>query len=333
MDIKHLRTFVEVARQRNLTRAAETLHLTQPAISLQLKHLQASTGLALFTRTVRGLVLTADGRAMLTAAERVLGAFDDFDALGDSLQNTVRGSLRIGTVLNPEFLRLGTCLRQLLERYPHLQTSLRHGMSGWVAAQVQRGELDMGFFLGPLPATTTGRRKVGGGSADLDSAEAGSVKGTDLLHTDPAQGSTPSRKQALHLQALAPFTYYVIAPQDWSARIEGQGWAQIAALPWIGTPPDSAHHRLLSKKFAALGVTPRVVAEVDQEASMLDLVRAGVGLSLARDSIALRESQTAGLQIVKGLSIRTELALICLESRRTDPVIQAAFSVIGQAFR
>lgn len=295
MDIKHLRTFVEVARQRNLTRAAEALHLTQPAISLQLKHLQAATGVALFTRTARGLVLTADGRAMLTAAERVLGAVADFGALGDSLQNTVRGSLRIGTVLNPEFLRLGTCLRQLLERYPHVQTSLRHGMSGWVAAQVQRGDLDMGFYLGPLPAAKD--------------------------------------KQALHLQALAPFTYYVIAPQDWGARIEGQGWAQIAALPWIGTPPDSAHHRLLSKKFAALGVTPRVVAEVDQEASMLDLVRAGVGLSLARDSIALRESQTAGLQIVKGLSIRTELALICLANRQTDPVIQAAFSVVAQAFR
>lgn len=295
MDIKHLRTFVEVARQRNLTRAAEALHLTQPAISLQLKHLQAATGLALFTRTARGLVLTADGRAMLTAAERVLGAVADFGALGDSLQNTVRGSLRIGTVLNPEFLRLGTCLRQLLERYPHVQTSLRHGMSGWVAAQVQRGDLDMGFYLGPLPAAKD--------------------------------------RQALHLQALAPFTYYVIAPQDWGTRIEGQGWAQIAALPWIGTPPDSAHRRLLSKKFGAFGVTPRVVAEVDQEASMLDLVRAGVGLSLARDSIALRESQTAGLQIVKGLSIRTELALTCLASRQTDPVIQAAFSVIGQAFR
>lgn len=295
MDIKHLRTFVEVARQRNLTRAAEALHLTQPAISLQLKHLQTATGLALFTRTARGLVLTADGRAMLTAAERVLGAVADFSALGDSLQNTVRGDLRIGTVLNPEFLRLGTCLRQLLERYPHVQTSLRHGMSGWVAAQVQRGDLDMGFFLGPLPAAKD--------------------------------------RQALHLQALAPFTYYVIAPQDWGARIDGQGWAQIAALPWIGTPPDSAHNRLLSKKFSALGVTPRVVAEVDQEASMLDLVRAGVGLSLARDSIALRESQTAGLQIVKGLSIRTELALICLATRQTDPVIQAAFSVVGQAFR
>ena len=295
MDIKHLRTFVEVARQRNLTRAAEALHLTQPAISLQLKHLQAATGVALFTRTARGLVLTADGRAMLTAAERVLGAVADFGALGDSLQNTVRGSLRIGTVLNPEFLRLGACLRQLLERYPHVQTSLRHGMSGWVAAQVQRGELDMGFYLGPLPAAKD--------------------------------------RQALHLQALAPFTYYVIAPQDWGTCIEGQGWAQIAALPWIGTPSDSAHHRLLSKKFAALGVTPRVVAEVDQEASMLDLVRAGVGLSLARDSIALRESQTAGLQIVKGLSIRTELALICLASRQTDPLIQAAFSVVGQAFR
>ena len=97
--------------------------------------------------------------------------------------------------------------------------------------------------------------------------------------------------------------------------VSGRGWKEIAALPWIWTPPDSVHHRLLARKFAELDAVPNAVAEVDQEASMLDLVRSGVGLSLARDSLALRESQTHGLLLVQGLEIRTELSFVCLASR------------------
>ena len=119
----------------------------------------------------------------------------------------------------------------------------------------------------------------------------------------------------LHAQPLAAFSYYVVAPKGWGQMVSGRGWKEIAALPWIWTPPDSVHHRLLARKFAELDAVPNAVAEVDQEASMLDLVRSGVGLSLARDSLALRESQTHGLLLVQGLEIRTELSFVCLASR------------------
>ena len=124
----------------------------------------------------------------------------------------------------------------------------------------------------------------------------------------------------------------MVAPKGWGAQVAGRGRAEIAALPWIWTPPDSVHHRLLSDKFDALGITPHAVAEVDQEASMLDLVRSGVGLSLARDSIALRESQSSGLQLVKGLSIQAELSFITQAARREDPLVAAAFSAVRAAF-
>lgn len=60
MDLTLLRAFVAVAREGNLTRAAEQLHLTQPAVSLQIKHLQATLGVVLFTRLSHGLALTRD---------------------------------------------------------------------------------------------------------------------------------------------------------------------------------------------------------------------------------------------------------------------------------
>ena len=65
---------------------------------------------------------------------------------------------------------------------------------------------------------------------------------------------------------------------------------------------------------------------------MLDLVRSGVGLTLARDSVALRESQAHGLALAPGLSIEAELAFITLAARREEPMIAAAFDAVRAAF-
>jgi len=293
MDLKHIRTFAAVAREGNLTRAAEHLHLTQPALSLQLKNFQESLDLTLFARTAQGLAPNADGRALLPSALRILDALDDFQRAIGALRDTVQGELRIGTILDPEFLRLGATLQYLVEHYPKIRPTLRHGMSGSVGRQVRAGELDVGFFLGPTGTP---------GGPGLDALP------------------------------LAAFTYYVVAPKGWGAQVAGRGWAEIAALPWIWTPPDSVHNRLLTEKFDALGIAPNAVAEVDQEASMLDLVRSGVGLSLVRDSIALRESQANGLLLIKGLSIQAELSFITQAPRRTDPLVAAAFAAVEAAF-
>ncbi|AVJ28580.1 LysR family transcriptional regulator [Achromobacter spanius] len=314
MDLKHIRTFAAVAREGNLTRAAEHLHLTQPALSLQLKNFQESLDLTLFARSAQGLAPNADGRALLPAAQRVLDALDDFQRAIGALRDTVQGELRMGTILDPEFLRLGATLQYLVEHYPKIRPTLRHGMSGSVGRQVRTGELDVGFFLGPQLRDEDAR---------------GGLPRDGQPRNSPPRGSQPS---GLHAQSLASFSYYVVAPKSWSAQVAGRGWAEIAALPWIWTPPDSVHHRLLSDKFDALGITPHAVAEVDQEASMLDLVRSGVGLSLARDAIALRESQSSGLQLVKGLSIQAELSFITQAARRDDPLVAAAFAAVRAAF-
>lgn len=110
MDLKHIRTFAAVARVGNLTRAAEHLHLTQPALSLQLKSFQEALDLPLFTRTAQGLAPNADGRALLPSAQRVLDALEDFERAIGALRVTVQGELRLGTILDPEFLRLGATL-------------------------------------------------------------------------------------------------------------------------------------------------------------------------------------------------------------------------------
>ncbi|MFL9885071.1 LysR family transcriptional regulator [Paraburkholderia agricolaris] len=295
MDLTLLRAFVTVAREGNLTRAAVQLHLTQPAVSLQIKHLQETLGVTLFTRTSHGLSLTRDGQALLPHAERALGAAGDVERAAASLRHEVRGRLRIGTILDPAFLRLGGFLKQLVETWPHIETALRHGMSGWVLEQVRAGELDVGYYIG-LPSDDASR----------DSA-------------------------AFHAVTLTHFQYRVLAPAGWRDRVKGaRDWRSLAALPWIWTPPASAHNRLLSRRFDEAGVKPVKVAEVDQEPSMLDLVKSGVGLTLARDATAIAEAHAHALTIVEGITVPTQLSFITLAERRDEPAIAAALKLIEQ---
>lgn len=285
MDLIQLRAFVTVAREGNLTRAAERLHLTQPAVSLQIKALQSALNLQLFARRPNGMALTDDGAKLLPYAERVLASVAEFQQGADALHSTLSGALAIGTILDPEFIRLGQFLRRLVESYPQLSTQLQHGMSGWVLQQVKAGALDVGYFLG-----------------------------------------APGKE--FHSQTLTSFTYSVVAPQGWKNRVAGKDWPALATLPWIWSPPESVHNRLLTKIFHQYKLSPNKVALVDQEPSMLDLVKSGVGLSLVREAVALREAHAHGLVIANAVSVSTELSFITLNKRKNEPVIAAVFDLI-----
>ena len=146
-DLLGLKAFCAIAREGTVSRAASTLHLTQPAVSLQLKGLQERLQLQLFARAGRGLVLTRDGVALLPQAEKVLATLQEFGQSASGLKAAVRGRLRIGTILDPEFTRLGAFLKDLVEAAPQIETELSQHMSGDVWARVAAGELDVGFYL------------------------------------------------------------------------------------------------------------------------------------------------------------------------------------------
>lgn len=92
IDLRTLRAFATVAREGNVTRAAEQLHITQPAVTLQLKRLAADTGLTLFRRTSTGLELTQEGALLAAKAEQVLAALTDFGQTAGHLAARVRGN-------------------------------------------------------------------------------------------------------------------------------------------------------------------------------------------------------------------------------------------------
>lgn len=302
-EIRTLQAFVTVAQEGNVSRAAEILHLTQPAVSLQLKRLSEDTGLTLFDRGSKGVTLTKEGTALLAKANRVLSSLTEFNQTAKRMTGRVQGKLRIGTIVDPSFIRLGQLLAGLIDAYPEVHTSLSHGISGEVLAGLRRSNIDVGFFLGGIGDYP--KEKVNPAIGDLED---------------------------FHLVELTQFNYRVIGPASWENQISRANWSELATMPWIGTPKDSVHSRLLSGIFAKHHCTQNVVALVDQEVSMMAMVQSGVGLSLCRESIALHEQQSGTVAIAEPVRIPTALCAVTLKQRQQDPVVDAFFNVLMQVW-
>ncbi|KJC45090.1 LysR family transcriptional regulator [Bradyrhizobium sp. LTSP885] len=295
-----LRCFITVAREGTVSRAASVLKLTQPAVSLQLKGLEESTGLLLFNRTPGGFTLTEAGATLLPLAHRAVAAASDFKATAEALKEAQRGTLRVGTILDPEFTRLGPFVRSLATSAQRTEVFLRHGVSDDVLAQIGRGELDVGYYVDATPPD-------------------------QLVHRSFAERSIEDG--CYQLAPLLSYDYRVIAPIDWSNRVIGKGWAELAHLPWLATPVHSGHRRLLDDIFRPLGPLPKRIAYTDQEEAMIDFVESGICLSLARDIVlAPRLSRPHNFVVADKVKISCDLSFACLATRRYEPAIAQAFA-------
>ena len=150
MELYQLRSFVAIAELGQLTRAAEKLHVSQPAVSAQLKALEDKLGLALFERTATGMVLTTPGARLLKEAEKVLAAARELQNVALSFKGELAGSASIGTLSDPNLTRIGEFMSAALARHPLLELELHQGVTGTALDQVRDGMLDASFYYGDL---------------------------------------------------------------------------------------------------------------------------------------------------------------------------------------
>jgi DNA-binding transcriptional LysR family regulator len=150
MELYQLRSFATVAELGHLTRAAERLHISQPAVSAQIKALEDELGVVLFERVSSGMVLTSAGRKLLAAAEKVLDAAQALRSRARTLKGEVVGRVRVGTVSDPEFTRVGEFLTHALQTHPLLEIEIHHEVSGEAFEKVRDGALDASFYYGSL---------------------------------------------------------------------------------------------------------------------------------------------------------------------------------------
>jgi len=152
MELYQLKTFVAIAQERSLTRAAERVFTSPPAVSAQIKALEDELGVKLFDRTSRGMALTEAGSRLLEEAERTLASAGRMRSAAAQLRGAAQGVVRFGTVSDPIALRLGNVLVALAERHPQITLQLQQGLSANLLLALQRGELDCAYVMTDLEA-------------------------------------------------------------------------------------------------------------------------------------------------------------------------------------
>lgn len=148
MELYQLKSFLTIAHEKNLTRAAASLHLSQSALSNQIKLLEEELGVHLFTRTSRGMKLTDQGQILSAHAQEVLERAVELQQRAAALSRGISETVSIGLNTDPAFLRVSAINKRL--GLLHSDTNvIFHGCPSTDTPQrLRRGQIDLGFFYG-----------------------------------------------------------------------------------------------------------------------------------------------------------------------------------------
>ena len=142
MEIRTLRYFLAVAREENMTRAAESLHVTQPTLSKALRSLEEELGKKLFTRHSFSIQLTEEGTLLRDRAEDLVSMADKIEKEFVSLDDIQGGDLFLGLAESYQIRYLAREIYTLKQRYPALRYHITSGDSEQVLEKLDKGLLD-----------------------------------------------------------------------------------------------------------------------------------------------------------------------------------------------
>ncbi|CAG2153456.1 LysR family transcriptional regulator [Cupriavidus numazuensis] len=155
MELRRIRHFVVLAETLNFHRAAERLHVAQPALTVSIQKLESELDATLFVRETRGVTLTACGRAALTQARRVLFHAGQFSELVQAASSGMAGTLRVGFVGTTTAHLLPRLVTRFRQEYPGVELVLREATSTRIMQWLDEKELDVGLVRTPLLASGT----------------------------------------------------------------------------------------------------------------------------------------------------------------------------------
>jgi DNA-binding transcriptional LysR family regulator len=250
LELRHLRYFVAVGEELHFRRAAERLHVAQPAVSEQVRKLEQELGVKLFDRTQRSVALTLAGAAMLEEARRVLRQADVAQQAARSAGERATMRLRVGYLADSLPASVPRALRYVAASSPAVEIGLETGPALRLIEELRARRLDA--VVTALPAPTSGLR-------------------TTLIGEQRAVAVLP----VAHREALSPTVDFArLAPE------------RVVVLPRDVNP---AFHNAVVAMCRAAGLAPTLVETTEPrvEAALLS-VATGAGMALVPESAAER---------------------------------------------
>jgi len=151
MELHHLRTFVVVAEEGNVTRAVRRLFMTPPAVSAHIKALEDELNISLFVRTPHGMQITEKGAVLRVKADQILRAAQDLVNRATQMQDYLIGRLAIGLNASPNLLRVAPLVTHMRDACPGIELAFATSVSGTIIDHLQHHVLDSGFIFGASP--------------------------------------------------------------------------------------------------------------------------------------------------------------------------------------
>jgi len=268
MEIRQLEYFVAVAEEANFTRAAQRIHVAQPAVSAQIARLEKELGQPLLDRSHRTVRLTAAGEAALPFARQALRAVGDVRTAVDDVSELVRGSVTIGTVTSHN-VDMAALLAAFHSAHPTVEITLGTDDSDALIDGVQSGRLDIAI------------------------ASVGSEEVPDGL--------------AVEVTTDEAFEVVVAADDPWRRR-SSVSLKTLATRPLIALPVGTGIRRRLDEACAAAKLPVRVAFEASTPLELADLAEGGLGPAIVPQSVARTRPALHRISIVPELRGRLVLA-------------------------
>jgi DNA-binding transcriptional LysR family regulator len=244
MELRHLRYFLAVAEGLSFTKAAAKLDIAQPAMGRQVQDLEDEIGVDLFSRSPRGVTLTAEGKLFLAEGRELLKHCDESVERVRALARGEYGELHIGYVAIPTVEILPPALAAFQKAVSHVKVSLHDLSSDELIAGLHNATLELAIMVKP-----TGEQAAG-------------VE-FELLRAYPWLVALSARHPFVRMKSIA------------LEKVAGQ------PLVVFSRKTYSEYHRFLDRIFAPISAEPRIAVECDTASSLIIEVEAGRGILLA----------------------------------------------------
>jgi DNA-binding transcriptional LysR family regulator len=285
MELRHLRYFVAVAEEENVSRAALKLHVSQPGLSRQIRDLEDEIGFQLFERSAKSLKLTDAGKTFLTEAKSVLQHAGDAVKKARAVSSGTNGEINVGYAPSLTVQILPQALRTFQAQFPNVRVALHDLSTEEMLAQLGEKKLQVALTVRP-PAK--------------------SLRG-------------------LKFEELARYEMCVaVALKHPLAKSKSVSLEQISREPLIAYNRKDypEYHAMLEKLFAPTGRKPKIAGEHDGVSSIVAAVESGHGFALVPNCIACMAGPRLKLIPLKPALPAIPVVAVWRKEPETEPVRQ-----------